>query len=100
MKQLGIEHIFDEQTADFERISLEKPLYLSNIMQETHIGIDEQGVEGAAYTMIAAAGATAMLTDETYAEMILDRPFLYGILDRESGAWLFLGVCSNPANQM
>lgn len=98
MRQSGLEHIFDKQAADFEQISLQKPLYISDIIQETHIGIDEQGVEGAAYTMIAAAGATAMLTDENHAEMILDRPFLYGIQDRESGAWLFLGACLNPAD--
>lgn len=99
MKDLGAEHIFDAQTAEFERISLEKPLYVSEIIQETHIGIDEQGVEGAAYTMITAAGATAIPDNNQYAKMILDRPFIYGIQERDSGAWLFLGVCANPSGK-
>ena len=65
------------------------------MLQETHIGIDEEGVEGAAYTMIAMAGA-AFTEPEQQAEMILDKPFLFGVQDM-NGAWLFLGVCKDPS---
>lgn len=30
------------------------------------------------------------------ADMILNRPFIYGIQDNQTGTWLFLGVCRNP----
>ena len=70
-------------------------LYVSSVIQETHIGVDEQGVEGAAYTMLAMECGAVLEQKET-AEMILDRPFLFGIRDNAHDVWLFLGVCRNP----
>ena len=45
--------------------------------------------------MLAVCGA-GMPQDKEVAEMICDRPFIYGIRDGHSGAWLFIGVCQNP----
>lgn len=50
-------------------------------------------MEGAAYTMLVMAGA-AMIQDQQ-ADMILDRPFLFGIRTTQD-VWLFLGVCRDP----
>lgn len=96
LKVMGMERMFTDN-AEFNGIS-DQPLWVSQVIQETHIAIDEQGVEGAAYTMMAMAGS-AMQMPELEAEMILDRPFLFGIQDSSSGAWLFLGVCRNPAEK-
>ena len=89
--------MFDPQQAEFGKIS-ESPLFVSAVIQETHIGIDEEGVEGAAYTMMAMEGADAMIDGEQKAEMILDRPFIYGIRDNATGAWLFMGICRDPSD--
>ncbi len=63
------------------------------------MGIDEKGVEGAAYTMIVLEEAGIFMSEEKLeADMILDRPFIYGIQDNKTGTWLFLGVCRNPAD--
>ena len=96
LKAMGMERMFG-QTAEFGGISSD-PLLVSSVIQESHIGVDEQGVEGAAYTMMAMARG-AMIENEETAEMILDRPFLYGIRDDSHGVWLFLGVCQNPAEE-
>ena len=40
------------ESADFSGISDQKPLGLSDVVQEVHIGIDENGVEAAAFTEI------------------------------------------------
>ena len=93
LQAMGLERMFDER-AQFGRIA-DQPLWVSQVLQETHIGIDEEGVEGAAYTMMAMAGA-AFMEPEQQAEMILDKPFLFGVQDR-NGAWLFLGVCRDPS---
>lgn len=93
LKSMGMEQMFRED-ADFGGIS-DSPLWISDVIQETHIGVDEQGVEGAAYTMMLAAGS-AMVRPEQEARMILDRPFLFGIQDRANGVWLFLGAVRNP----
>lgn len=94
LKVMGMERMFDS-SAEFEGISWE-PLFVSSVIQETHIAVDEQGVEGAAYTEMAMAMGGILDYKET-AEMILDHPFLFGIQDAVHGTWLFLGVCRNPA---
>lgn len=90
LKELGISSAFSED-ADFSGIT-DHMAYISNILQETHIGIDENGVEAAAFTRIDYAGAAM---PEGQADMILDRPFIYGITD-QYGSLLFVGVCENP----
>lgn len=95
LKSMGLEKMFQPEQAEFGKIS-ETPLFVSDVIQETHIGIDEEGVEGAAYTMMAMAAGASMRENEQKADMILDRPFLYGIQDHTTGAWLFLGVCRDP----
>ena len=96
LKAMGMERMFGEQ-AEFGGISPD-PLMVSDVIQETHIGVDENGVEGAAYTMMTLARG-AMIQNEEMAEMILDRPFLFGIRDDTHGTWLFLGVCRNPEGE-
>lgn len=90
---LGMEEAFQE-SADFGGISETSPLFISSVIQNAHIGIDEEGVEGAAFTEIMFAGA-ALPTGQ--AEMILDRPFLYVVENR--GMIIFMGICENPAEE-
>ena len=96
LKAMGMDRMFEGQ-AEFGGISPD-PLMVSDVIQETHIGVDENGVEGAAYTMMAMARG-ALIENEEVAEMILDRPFLFGIRDDYHNTWLFLGVCRNPEGE-
>ena len=96
LKAMGMDRMFEGQ-AEFGGISPD-PLMVSDVIQETHIGVDENGVEGAAYTMMAMARG-ALIENEEVAEMILDRPFLFGIRDDYNNTWLFLGVCRNPEGE-
>ncbi len=91
LKTLGMEEAFLE-SADFGGITDQSPVFISNVKQNAHLGIDEDGVEGAAFTEIMYAGA-ALPRDE--AEMILDRPFLYTV--KNNGRIIFIGICENPA---
>lgn len=97
LRQLGIEEAFTE-TADFSGIGntgneLNNP-HISTVIQNTHIEIDEKGVTASAFTQIGYAGA-ALPTDR--AEMILDRPFLYAVVNSQ-GVILFIGICENPVS--
>lgn len=93
LKAFGVHAAF-ETSANFDGIT-DATAFISNIRQETHITIDEKGVEAAAFTMIEYAGATKP-TDK--ADMILNRPFIYGITAAD-GTLLFVGVCNNPTAQ-
>ncbi len=90
LKSLGVTSAFDKD-ADFSNIT-DNMSYISSIKQETHIGIDEKGVEASAYTQIDYCGG-AMPEDEAF--MILNRPFIY-VITSPYGANLFIGICDNP----
>ena len=92
LRRLGAGDMF-EVTADFSYMT-DAPVLVSSVIQETHIGVDESGVEGAAYTMMALAGC-ALIEETKVGDMILDRPFLFGIRSDEAG-WLFIGVVETP----
>jgi serine protease inhibitor len=103
LESLGINSAF-EYNADFTNIT-DHPAFISDIIQQTHIAIDEKGVEASAFTKIDYYG---MAPPTSMAEMILDRPFLYAIfsapvakpmdtVQAHFGLPLFIGICGNPA---
>lgn len=89
LQSCGIEQAFAAD-ADFSSISDISPLFVSKIKQDAHIGIDENGVEAAAFTELSWAGAAL---PNGRAEMILNRPFFYVI--RNKGQIVFMGICKN-----
>jgi serpin B len=91
LKTLGVEDAFNNR-ADFSGIA-DAESYISDIIQGTHVGMDENGVEAAAYTVLGMIGSAAPPAEQI--EMNLNRPFLFTITSQE-GAVLFMGVCGNP----
>lgn len=91
LKALGLTDAFTSG-GDFTGIT-DEMAFINSIRQETHISIDEKGVEASAYTQIDYAGSPR---PDGRADMILDRPFIYGI-KAHNGSLLFVGVCNNPA---
>lgn len=91
LKALNVKLAF-EPSADFTGMA-DQMAYISEIQQQTYISIDEVGVEASAFTQINYHGAAP---PEDRADMILDRPFIYGITT-SNGSLLFIGVCMNPA---
>jgi len=89
---LGMEKAFDGKLADFSAMT-DDTAFISDVKQETRVAIDEKGVEAAAFTSILYCGA-AMPTEKI--NMVLDKPFIYLITDRNN-AILFMGVIYNPA---
>ncbi len=86
LKDLGI-----DENSDFSAIS-DDMISLSSVIQQTNISIDEKGVEASAFTSIQYSGA---MPPEDRADMILNRPFIYGITD-SMGNLIFVGVCMDP----
>jgi serpin B len=94
LKEMGIRSAFNSD-ADFTGITKDGMAYISEILHQTHIGIDEKGVEAAAFTDITLCGALLLETEKTV-EFSLDRPFLFVIEDE--GVILFIGVVNQPAS--
>jgi serpin B len=95
LTEMGMPAPFDMQRADLSGIAEEENLYISGAMHKANITVDEKGTEAAAATLIVV-GATGIQEDELL-ELRLDRPFIFTILERETGTILFLGRVINPA---
>lgn len=68
---------------------------ISDVLQESYIGVDEKGVEAAAYTMIALAAGVWMPEDLPEIDFFLTRPFLY-VIESRDGTVLFIGTVTAP----
>lgn len=88
---LGLEDAFNPNTADFSRLGdNEMGYYISQVIHATKIEVNEKGTEAAAATVVAANGGG--MPPQEGITLILDRPFLYGIVDLDTGVPLFLGT--------
>lgn len=95
LKAMGMPTAFDPGAADFSGMSAEDRLFISDVIHEAFIKVDEEGTE--------AAAATAVIIDLTSApievmELSVDRPFLFSLYDRTTGQILFLGRVLDPAS--
>ncbi len=99
---LGMKTAFDQPkgSADFSRMAPRTPsdyLYISEVLHQTFIAVDEKGTEAAAATaVIMAAGSAAPVQPPKPIEVKVDRPFLFAIQHGETGACLFLGRVTEP----
>lgn len=95
MKNLGVTDVFDHTVSDFTSLTDTSGLYVGKIDHAVRVAVDEEGVIGAAYTVIMNyySGAPSLPDDEI--DFILDRPFLFMVTSRDQLP-LFTGVVEQP----
>jgi len=94
LKALGMEVAFDEAAADFSRMhrdALAMQLHISRVKQKAFVDVDEEGTRAAAVTSVEIGVTSAPPMFRA------DRPFLFAIRERFSGALLFTGVVRDPS---
>jgi serpin B len=89
---LGMHDAF-EPTADFSGIDGARDLVVSAVVHKAFIKVDEHGTEAAAATAVVI-GPPSVPQSHT---VVVDRPFLFFLRDRGTGAILFVGRVTNPA---
>ncbi|WP_026370496.1 serpin family protein [Kallotenue papyrolyticum] len=89
LMELGMSAPFEH--ADFSGIS-PRPLWIDAALHRGAITVDEEGTEAAAATAIVMAERA--LPPATFQA---DRPLIYAILERDTGALLFLGRVTDPS---
>ncbi len=94
LSQLGMDDAFDLGKADFSGMTTMEKLYISAVLHKAFVAVDEKGTEAAAATAIMVA-PTAMPMEPKII-FRADRPFLFLIRHRPTGAVLFLGRLANP----
>lgn len=97
LKAMGMTDAFDPFLADLSGAGrgVDGPLYISYVFQRVKVDVDEEGTEAAAVTEIATAERCALPADEPIV-LTFDKPFVYAIVDTETGVPLFAGVMENP----
>ena len=95
LRELGIATAFDTSTADFSKMTTQEQLYISEVIHEAYIAVDEEGTEAAAATAVVTAATAAPLGT---VELTIHRPFLFSLRDLETGATLFLGRVMAPSD--
>lgn len=97
LKAMGMTDAFDPDLADLSGAGrgVDGPLYISYVFQKVKVDVDEEGTEAAAVTEIATAERCALPADEPIV-LTFDKPFVYAIVDTETGVPLFAGVMENP----
>jgi serpin B len=93
LKTLGMRDAFDEGRADLGNISRAERLVINLVKQAATLIVDERGTEAAAVTAVGVGIVSVPVTD---VRLALDRPFLFLIRDRATGAVLFMGRVGDP----
>jgi serpin B len=96
LADLGMPLAFDPAAADFSGINPTEPLFISKVIHQANIDVDEKGTEAAAATAVGVdtGGGPSALELVT---VRLDRPFLFLLRDVETGAVLFMGRVVDPS---
>jgi serpin B len=90
---LGMPTAFNADTADFSGMTAADRLYISAVVHQANIDVDEKGTEAAAATAVVMAAGAAPAPP---VELTVDRPFIYALRDLETDAILFLGRVTVP----
>ncbi len=80
--------------ADFSRITPGAPLYISRVIHQTFIDVQEEGTEAAAATIVEIRETSA--GGDSTPIFRADKPFLYIIKENSTGAILFMGKVGMP----
>jgi serine protease inhibitor len=100
LKNMGMKSAFDARQADVSGMSASRnpddQLVISKVLHKAFVEVNEKGAEAAAAAAVINVKKSDRETQPFIPEFRADRPFLFLIRDRESGAILFLGRMARP----
>ncbi len=92
LSDMGMESAFDPNSANFDIIA--EDLYISQVLHQAKIEVDEEGTKAAAATVIVGNDTTS-IQEPKYFEFVADRPFIFVLQDTKTGMILFMGRVNN-----
>ncbi len=93
LKNLGMTDAFNKEIADFSGMDGTRYIYISQVEHKTFIKVNEKGTEAAAATGVQFKNVSNPIR---IVDLKIDRPFIFFILDKQSGALLFMGRLVDP----
>lgn len=95
LKSQGCKSMFDEKLADFGEISDHaNGLYVTNIIHQSYVEINEKGCEAAAASGIIS-GRKRKCVEKIY-EFKCNKPFIFVIYEKQAKSILFIGQFIAP----
>jgi serpin B len=93
LSDMGMVDAFLSGIADFSNMTGNTNLFITNVVHEAFINVDEKGTEAAAATGITGDGSSMPAEPIS---LTINRPFIYMIQDIPTGTVLFVGRVLNP----
>ena len=91
---MGMPDAFDASAADFSGLgrSTAGSIFISRVLHKTYIAVDERGTKAGAATVVEAADGCDLALPQEIKTVVLDRPFLYLLIDCETNRPIFIGT--------
>jgi serpin B len=90
LTKLGMGDAFDPSRAQFGTLSPNCGCYVSFVQQNVMLQVDEAGAEAAAVTSVGVSPVSIQLP------VVIDRPFVFAVREKATGAILFVGKVNDP----
>ena len=98
LQEMGMTDAFNWQVADFSRLGTYNVdgmnICINRVLHKTFISVSEQGTRAGAATAVEMVAEGAMEIVE-FKEVVLDRPFVYMLIDCETNLPFFIGTMMN-----
>lgn len=98
LSAMGMPDAFDSDKANFSGMDGRRDLYISRVIHQAYVKVDEEGTEAAGATAVFMGFGAAATTPPPPPIPVFraDHPFLILIRDNQSGTILFLGRVMDP----
>jgi len=100
LKELGIKEAFDENSADFSKMSngkeINENLYISKAIHKADIEFSEEGIKAAAVTVFSMGPASGPMKPTYPVEIRINKPFMFIIRDKNTKDIWFTGTVYQP----
>jgi len=93
LMKLGMTDAFIDMLADFSGMTGDKDLYISKVIHQSFIEVNEEGTEAAAATAVIMSGKSIGLGPKVFKA---DHPFLFFIIHKPTNTILFMGRFIEP----
>ena len=98
LQEMGMTDAFDWRVADFSKLGTYNVdgmnICINRVLHKTFISVTEQGTRAGAATAVEMVAEGAMEIVE-FKEVVLDRPFVYMLIDCETNLPFFIGTMMN-----
>lgn len=98
LSEIGMPTAFSPGDADFSGMDGTRNLYISEVVHQAFVAVDENGTEAAAATAVIMYETSIPTTPEPEPKIFkADHPFIFLIQDKNSGEILFMGRVEKPS---